>query len=105
LGNVRELKNLMERLCIFAGGREITLSDLPNYILGKEKEICPPTEKIEDCIPIEIKPLKEFREEAEKRLIEKSLEIYHHNLKEVAKALKVDLSSLYRKMKQYQLGD
>ncbi len=104
-GNVRELKNLMERLCIFAGGREITLSDLPDYILGKEKEMVPSFKSSEDCIPIEIKPLKEFREEAEKKLIEKSLEIYKHNLKEVAKALKVDLSSLYRKMKQYQLGD
>ncbi len=106
-GNVRELKNLMERLCIFAGGREITLSDLPDYILGKRRELPTSHEglKMENCIPIEIKPLKEFREEAEKRLIEKSLEIYNHNLKEVAKALKVDLSSLYRKMKQYQLGD
>ncbi len=104
-GNVRELKNLMERLCIFAGGREIVLSDLPDYVLGKKKENLSLELETEDCLPVEIKPLKEFREEAEKKLIEKSLKIYHHNLKEVAKALKVDLSSLYRKMKQYQLGD
>ena len=96
-GNVRELKNLMERLCIFASGEEITLEDLPPYIfkgkspVGKKK--------------IEIKPLKKVREEAEKEVIKLALEKYNRNLKEVAKALEIDLSSLYRKLKQYNLEE
>ena len=104
-GNIRELKNLMERLCIFAGGRVITPDDLPDYIKSNQKKTVSKIENIEDCLPIQIKPLKEFREEAEKRLIEKAIQQYDHNLKEVAKILHVDLSSLYRKMKQYNLGD
>jgi transcriptional regulator with PAS, ATPase and Fis domain len=38
-------------------------------------------------------------------MIKKALEVYNKNLKEVAKALDIDLSSLYRKIKQYQLED
>ncbi len=95
-GNVRELKNLMERLCIFATGEEITLEDLPPYMFrGKS-----PTGK-----KIEIKPLKKVREEAEKEVIKLALEKYGRNLKEVAKALEIDLSSLYRKLKQYNLEE
>ncbi len=96
-GNVRELKNLMERLCIFATGEEITLEDLPPYMFrGKS-----PT----GTKKIEIKPLKKVREEAEKEVIKLALEKYGRNLKEVAKALEIDLSSLYRKLKQYNLEE
>ena len=52
---------------------------------------------------MEIKPLKEFREFAEKKLIEKVLQQTNKNLKEAARILKVDLSSLYRKVKQYHI--
>ncbi|SNZ10549.1 DNA-binding transcriptional response regulator, NtrC family, contains REC, AAA-type ATPase, and a Fis-type DNA-binding domains [Persephonella hydrogeniphila] len=96
-GNVRELKNLMERLCIFASGEEITVEDLPPYIFkGKS----PSGRK-----KIEIKPLKKVREEAEKEVIQLALEKYGRNLKEVAKVLDIDLSSLYRKLKQYNLEE
>ncbi|RMD46457.1 MAG: sigma-54-dependent Fis family transcriptional regulator [Aquificota bacterium] len=94
-GNVRELKNLMERLCIFSDGK-ITIEDLPEYITGKKPQ------KI--ALNFGIRPLKEVRELAEKETIKKALEKYgNKNLKEIAKVLEVDLSSLYRKIKQYNL--
>ncbi len=100
-GNVRELKNLMERLTIFYSGNVIKVEHLPkNMLAGEIKHV---EEIHKDCIPIKIIPLKEFREEAEKKLIEKVLEITNRNLKEAAKILKVDLSSLYRKVKQYHI--
>ncbi|MCK4377854.1 MAG: sigma-54-dependent Fis family transcriptional regulator [Deltaproteobacteria bacterium] len=37
-GNVRELKNLMERLAIMSRQDEISISDLPDYIRGKESK-------------------------------------------------------------------
>ena len=96
-GNVRELKNLMERLCIFSEG-VITVEDLPEYILGKGSK--------RGAFTFGIKPLKEIRELAEKEAIKLALEKYgKKNLKEVAKALDIDLSSLYRKIKQYNLED
>jgi DNA-binding NtrC family response regulator len=93
-GNVRELKNLMERICIFNAGDIVKLEDLPPYILsGKAKT----------KVDYDIKPLKLVKEEAEKEVIKKALEKYGKNLKEIAKVLEVDLSSLYRKIKQYNL--
>ncbi|HIE59054.1 MAG TPA: sigma-54-dependent Fis family transcriptional regulator, partial [Hydrogenothermaceae bacterium] len=54
----------------------------------------------------EIKPLKKAKELAEKETIKLALEKYgHKNLKEIAKILEVDLSSLYRKIKQYNLEE
>jgi len=96
-GNVRELKNLMERLCIFSSGK-ITIEELPEYITGKK------VQKI--AVNFGIRPLKEVREMAEKETIKKALEKYgNKNLKEIAKILEVDLSSLYRKIKQYNLEE
>ncbi len=96
-GNIRELKNLMERLCIFASEGKITLEDLPPYILKNR-----PVKSKKEVV---IKPLKQVKEEAEKEVIKKALEVYGKNLKEIAKVLDIDLSSLYRKIKQYNLED
>ncbi|WP_457621172.1 sigma-54-dependent transcriptional regulator [Persephonella sp.] len=96
-GNVRELKNLMERLCIFATDGRISVEDLPSYIV-KNRPVRSKTE-------IGIKPLKQAREEAEKEVIKQALKQYGRNLKEIAKILEVDLSSLYRKIKQYNLEE
>jgi len=96
-GNVRELKNLMERLCIFSD-KLITIDDLPEYIIGKKIK--------KTALSFEIKPLKKAKELAEKETIKLALEKYgHKNLKEIAKILEVDLSSLYRKIKQYNLEE
>lgn len=96
-GNVRELKNLMERLCIFASDGIVTVDDLPSYIV-KNRPVRSRSE-------IGIKPLKQAREEAEKEVIKQALKQYGRNLKEIAKVLEVDLSSLYRKIKQYNLEE
>ena len=98
-GNVRELKNLMERLVILNSESVIYNKDLPPHMLGNVK-----VEK-EEVIPITIRPLKDAKEELEKQMIKKALKVYNNNLKEVAKALDIDLSSLYRKIKQYNLEE
>lgn len=98
-GNVRELKNLMERLVILNSESIIYNKDLPPHMLGNVK-----LEK-EESIPITIRPLKDAKEELEKQMIKKALKVYNNNLKEIAKALDIDLSSLYRKIKQYNLEE
>jgi DNA-binding NtrC family response regulator len=98
-GNVRELKNLMERIVIFNSGDYVYNKDLPPNMFGKAAV------HEEKSIPITIRPLKDAKEELEREMIKKALEVYNKNLKEVAKALDIDLSSLYRKIKQYQLED
>jgi len=98
-GNVRELKNLMERIVIFNSGDYVYNKDLPPNMFGKTNI------HEEKSIPITIRPLKDAKEELEREMIKKALEVYNKNLKEVAKVLDIDLSSLYRKIKQYQLED
>lgn len=98
-GNVRELKNLMERLVILNSESVIYNKDLPPHMFGSIK-----VEK-EEFIPITIRPLKEAKEELEKQMIKKALKVFNNNLKEVAKVLDIDLSSLYRKIKQYNLEE
>ncbi|WP_299228391.1 sigma-54 dependent transcriptional regulator [Sulfurihydrogenibium sp.] len=98
-GNVRELKNLMERIVIFNNGDYVYNKDLPPNMFGKAAV------HEEKSIPITIRPLKDAKEELEREMIKKALEVYNKNLKEVAKVLDIDLSSLYRKIKQYQLED
>ncbi len=95
-GNIRELKNLMERLCIFSTDGRIKVEDLPEYII-KNRPI-----KSKSTVS-DIKPLKQVKEEVEREVIKAALEKYDKNLKEVAKVLGIDLSSLYRKIKQYNL--
>jgi transcriptional regulator with PAS, ATPase and Fis domain len=98
-GNVRELKNLIERIVIFNNGDYVYNKDLPPNMFGKA-----PIHE-EKSIPITIRPLKDAKEELEREMIKKALEVYNKNLKEVSKALDIDLSSLYRKIKQYQLEE
>ncbi|GAB6072159.1 sigma-54 dependent transcriptional regulator [Venenivibrio stagnispumantis] len=97
-GNIRELKNLMERLVILYPEQKITPKEIPEYMYKKDT-----FQKEEDNI--KLMPLKEAREEAEKKVIKKALEIYGNNYREISKILEVDLSSLYRKIKQYNLED
>ncbi|MFN3407065.1 MAG: helix-turn-helix domain-containing protein, partial [Caldimicrobium sp.] len=90
-GNIRELKNIIERAIILATGPYITLNEIPERIKGTKKE-----EKLK-------KTLKEALEEFEKSFLKNTLMEYNYNKEEVAEVLGIDLATLYRKLKKYQL--
>lgn len=90
-GNIRELKNIIERAIILATGPYITLNEIPERIKGTKKE-----EKLK-------KTLKEALEEFEKSFLKNTLREYNYNKEEVAEVLGIDLATLYRKLKKYQL--
>ncbi len=91
-GNVRELRNLMERVVILLDEEEIKPEHLG--ITGKDQTP-------DSCYLFEIKTLKEARMEFEKLFIEKKLREYNYDMKRVAGKIGIDLSNLYRKVKQY----
>ncbi len=93
-GNVRELKNLMERLAILHEGYQITEKDL-RYLLGFEHH----PEDINSLL-LE-KDLRKARQEFERIFIERKLREYDYDLKRTAEAIGIDLSNLYRKIRQY----
>jgi two-component system NtrC family response regulator len=95
-GNVRELKNLMERLAILHEGTQITDKDLRN-LLGFEHAGA-------DLMSIlEEKDLRRARQRFERLFIERWLRHFNYDLKRTAEEIGIDLSNLYRKIKQYDI--
>ncbi|WP_461829103.1 sigma-54-dependent transcriptional regulator [Aquifex sp.] len=88
-GNVRELKNLIERAVILCEKEKISAEDL-----GLLEESYSNLSFL-----LEIKNFKEAKREFEKVYLMKKLKEYNYNLKEVAKNIGLDLSNLYRKIK------
>lgn len=101
-GNVRELQNLVERITLMSTKSEIGIQDIQNEMkFGRNH----PTENYQSAITtssVEIKPLKEKLEEIEAALIVQALDAYP-SIRKTAVALKVDQSTLVRKMQKYNI--
>jgi two-component system NtrC family response regulator len=91
-GNVRELKNLMERIVILCDSEVIKPEHLGMMTGNTIKDY---------SYLFRIQKLKEARMEFEKVFIEAKLKEYNYDLKEVAERIGTDLSNLYRKIKTY----
>lgn len=87
-GNLRELRNTIRRIVLFAPGPTITVADLPSFT---------PTQF--STLPDEL-ALHPVNEKAQ---IENALKIARGNKSQAAKLLKIDRKTLYNKMHQYQL--
>ena len=93
-GNLRELRNAIERAAIFADGPEIGLADLPERIASARVETSPTT-------PVEIGgpvSLEQLESEHIRRVL-----IAAPSREEAARVLGIDPSTLYRKRKQFGL--
>jgi len=87
-GNVRELKNVMERMVILADGESLTENDLPlEYQLDHGSNA----------------PLHSL-DAVEKAHIQRVLHNTKGNKAEAAKILNIGLTTLYRKIEEYQLA-
>ena len=87
-GNVRELSNTMERSVVLAEGTCITPGDLPEKLIKTDHEQ-------------ETSLLKVYLADYEKNMILKTYTAHNKNKDETARALGVDLATLYRKFKKY----
>jgi DNA-binding NtrC family response regulator len=91
-GNVRELGNVVERAIVLSGGDYITPAELPEKIRRAEH-------------PAETSTLKANLSDYEKNLLLKMYEGHKKNKEETAKALGIDLATLYRKFKKYGIEE
>ncbi|MBV6513025.1 MAG: sigma-54-dependent Fis family transcriptional regulator [Ignavibacteriales bacterium] len=89
-GEVRELANVMERAVIFADTEYIGVEELPDYF--KPDRDAANQEKIG--------VLDEYIRKVERDYIVKTLETYNYDKEQVAMALDLGLSTLYRKIKE-----
>ncbi len=92
--NVKELKNVVKRICLNSSNTDVTIEDLPSYITKN----C-----FIDKSSVEDKSLGELLNKVELEIILKCLKKYDFNKEEVAKRLKIRKNTLYRKIKQYGL--
>jgi len=92
-GNVRELKNVVERLIIMTEGDTLSRTDLPEQIKGEAEIYLPDSQKV--------KSLKDFRDLAEKEFILSKLEDNNWNISQTAREIDTPRSNLYKKLEQY----
>jgi len=89
-GNVRELENIIESAVVMTKTRMITLDSLPPVVRA--------TEASTDRVAI---PVGTTLKNAEKRIIEATLEYAGGNRTEAARILKIGRRTLFRKIKEY----
>lgn len=94
-GNVRELRNAVERLLIMAPGHEITKKDVETSMMGSANAF-------NELISMDAS-FQEFKDQTEKLFIQKQLERYNWNISRTAEELDIQRSHLYTKMKKYGL--
>lgn len=92
-GNVRELENIIERAIAFTSSSEITVKDLPAYLIKTQhtRKTCQGN-------------LKEALENLEKELIWSALQKSRGNISKAAEILGVHRQQLQRKIKQFRIA-
>ncbi len=95
-GNIRELRNVMQRASIICEGNVIYPRHLPDYIQAYDKQISPADGDETGLYHAEIAKL-------EKHLICQALDDCRHNHAAAARALGIHRSLLYKKIKEFHL--
>lgn len=97
-GNVRQLKNIVERMVVLSEDNVLDVKDAPNILLSGVSEM----EK--HVVDTSYSPsLKEARDEFEKTFILKALQSTNWNVTQTARILDMERTYLYRKIKAYDL--
>ncbi len=115
-GNVRELKNFVERMFIMYAGEVVTPDRLPPEFQviapGGAVSENPPAKAVDPSDqPASIDALiadgptdlKQARADFEARFLETKLKEFDGNISQLAKAIGLERSSLYRKLKAYKI--
>lgn len=102
-GNIRELKNIIERMVIISRSKIIDVQDLPLELKMK-------SDTVENKIVVGIGPLKDILEqelydlgEVERIVIAMALQKTRWNKQETAKLLGIGRTTLYEKIRKYNL--
>jgi DNA-binding NtrC family response regulator len=90
-GNIRELRNTIERATVLADGDTITIHDLPDKLRTLDLEGVPTSS------------LRQALDTYEREYIKRSLTEHKGNKETTAEALGVDLATLYRKLKKLKV--
>jgi two-component system, NtrC family, nitrogen regulation response regulator NtrX len=95
-GNIRELRNAVERALILASGKVVTAGDIDRLLPGDSVAGTSPE-------PGKGHTFETFKQEAEKNFLVQQLREHDWNVSETARALKMPRSNLYKKIERYGL--
>jgi two-component system nitrogen regulation response regulator NtrX len=106
-GNIRELRNTVERMIIMTAGDTIDLPDLPDTLrspagaaAGGTAAARPPG----DSEATKAGTLREFKENAERAFLVGKLRENGWNISKTAEVIGTPRSNLYKKLEQYQIS-
>ena len=102
-GNIRELKNAVERLLILAGGATVTEHDV-DRLVGRPGGGASAAVAGDDQPWLQVKTLDDFKQHAERIFLLTRLEQNGWNVSETARTLGIRRTNLYKKMERYGLG-
>jgi PAS domain S-box-containing protein len=95
-GNIRELENALERAMIRSGPQGLLTPELLDFSFAPQ-----PARPLQlESKPVEIVSLRD----SEKRLISEALTFYEGNIQKASTKLGIGRNTLYRKMKEYDIG-
>jgi len=94
-GNVRELRNMIERLVIMIPAHTIDITDLPAEFFRTAEDIIGSA--------MRLTRLQDFKDEAEKAFIMAKLREFGWNVSKTADAIDTPRSNLYKKIEQYNI--
>lgn len=97
IGNIRELRNIIEKMVIFANSVELDLNDLYN-VLGNEKILF----SIDKNFKLN-KSLKSAKIDFEKLYIIQKLDENNWSLTDTAESLGIDRTNLFKKMQKLEI--
>jgi len=97
-GNIRELRNAVERALILASGKVVTAADIDHLLPGTPSPPGVPGGNASGAQTFET-----FKQEAEKNFLAQRLREHDWNVSETARALKMPRSNLYKKIERYGL--
>jgi two-component system nitrogen regulation response regulator NtrX len=101
-GNIRELRNTVERLIIMTAGDTIDASDLPD-VLRSPTGLASLKQPSESEAP-KAGTLREFKENAERAYLVGKLRENGWNISKTAEVIGTPRSNLYKKLEQYQIS-
>ncbi|HEY7286825.1 MAG TPA: sigma-54 dependent transcriptional regulator [Vicinamibacterales bacterium] len=102
-GNIRELRNTIERLYIMTGGDTIDAADLPSAVRSPAGVAPPRPAAGSDAETAKAGTLREFKDSAERTYLVQKLRENGWNISKTAEAIDTPRSNLYKKLEQYQI--
>jgi two-component system nitrogen regulation response regulator NtrX len=103
-GNIRELRNAVERLIIMTPGDEIGAGDIPTGLgmaLGESVAAAPEGSLV---MPYDGATLQQFKDSAERAYLVARLRAMEWNIAATAKAIETPRSNLYKKLEAYGIS-